>query len=187
MTDLTGPSVLVEVIALRAVDPATDPADTTDGPHLAYRWRTATLCPPDTPDSLARRLARLVETTTDTVLHSTSWRYQPTGELVLTYLVCPDPEPAIEVVPLPDLQLAYAAGPAHPTPPALHLGHVASHAARHLAWLGHTDPVVAATLSAQPRLLAALQPLAPSTAGLVIAASTVQASHPPELLQINGK
>jgi hypothetical protein len=161
---MTGPSVLVEIIALRATG-------ATDGPHLAYRCRTAVLRAPDTPDALARRLARLAETATDVVVHSTSWRYQPTGELVLTYLVCPDPEPATEAVPLPDLQLAYATGPAHPTPPVVHLDHVASHAARHLAWLGHTDPLIAATLSAHPRLLAALRAFTPGPAGLLAVTS----------------
>lgn len=158
MTDPTGPSVLVEIIALRVMVASEEPA-------LAYRRRTAMLYAPDTPDSLARRLAGLAEDVTGVVVHSTSWRYLPTGELVLTYLICPDSEPATDAVPLLHPQLAYATGPAHPTPPVIHLDHVASHAARHLAWLGHTDPLIAATLNAHPALLAALRPLVPGLGG----------------------
>ncbi|HSV65686.1 MAG TPA: hypothetical protein VLJ59_07245 [Mycobacteriales bacterium] len=162
MTALPAPAgtpVVVEIVLLRTEK------ETGCDPLLAYRHRTAALCPPDTPHAAARRLAEVPDSATEVIVHSTSWRYQPDGRLVLTYLIYPDPEPAAEATPLTTPRIAHGADPSHPDPPVVLPDHVATHAARHLAWLAHTDPVIAHAVGADPDLWQALRALVPAPAG----------------------
>lgn len=78
------PAVAVEVLLLRL-----------DGAgRLAYRELRAGWWPPGTPDALALRFAGIDGSAPDaTVSHSTSWRCDRNGRIVLTYAVLPDPDP----------------------------------------------------------------------------------------------
>ena len=99
------------------------------------------------------------------MLHSTSWRYDQSGHVILTYAVLPDPDPTAPVKPLPSLGLARGHHHAYPTPATIGPDHVAAHAIRHLAWLAGTDPIVAAALGGDENLCTALANVRPDPAG----------------------
>jgi len=150
--------VLVEVYLLRC---------RPDG-LLAYRRETALLGPGETPDDAAvragagpgsRRHGRLA------VLHSTSWRHLDDGTIVLTYAALPDPEPGAHSVPIRDLTAARSRDPGRPSPPGVRHEQVAAHAARHLALVASTDPLVRLALDRFPDLDRALTPLTRVPAG----------------------
>ncbi|MCK2216044.1 hypothetical protein MF672_019905 [Actinomadura sp. ATCC 31491] len=122
----------------------------------SYRHASTRPRPGETPDEAARRLAGVREADPDVVLHSTSWRYEPDGRIVLTYAVCPDPSPWLPAVEAPDLVIARGAAPATPAPEHVAVANVVAHAVRHLAFLVAEDPVVARVLSRHPRLGPAL-------------------------------
>ncbi|GII89256.1 hypothetical protein Ssi03_72460 [Sphaerisporangium siamense] len=144
------PPVSVEVLALRVNASGT----------WAYRRSTTAPVPGESPDEAARRLARVPADVPYTVVHSTSWRYRPVGQVVLTYAVCPDPTPELPAIELPVLCLSAGATPAAPTPEHLDVANVAAHAIRHLAFLKATDAVVGDALGAHPRVGRALDGLA---------------------------
>lgn len=133
------PTVLVEALLLRH--------DPTEG--FAYRRLITALARDVRPDDTARRLARLAEDDDSHLVHSTSWRATDEGQIVLTYLLHPDPAPDLPATPLPDPRaIARSPRPGRPSPPELRTHHVAAHAVRHLAFLARTDPAVAAHLTA---------------------------------------
>lgn len=132
------PPVLVEALLLRH-----DPAE-----GFAYRRLITALSGRARPDDVARRLALLAQDDESHLVHSTSWRATDEGQIVLTYLIHPDPAPELPATPLPDPRaLARSARPGRPTPPDLKPHHVAAHAVRHLALLTRTDPAVARHLA----------------------------------------
>ncbi|MFD3519044.1 hypothetical protein [Streptomyces sp. NPDC058653] len=151
------PPVLVEALLLRH-----DPAE-----GFAYRRLLTALGGRDRPDDIARDLALLREDDERHLVHSTSWRATDEGQIVLTYLVHPDPVPDQPGTPLPDPgAIARSPRPGHPTPPDLKVHHVVAHAVRHLAFLARTDPAVAAHLaSSNDSADASLGQLADVTAG----------------------
>ncbi len=112
----------------------------------------------ESPDAAARRISG------DTVVHSTSWRYRPEGQVVLTFAVCPDPAPDSGSAS-PVLRTTVGLSPGRPVPRHMEIGHVAAHAVRHLAFLLGTDPVVGAALARTPRIAAALREIDPAPAG----------------------
>jgi len=120
--------VHVEVLVLRLLD---------DG-RLGHRWVRGRVGSEDSPDELAVELASC----TAGLCHSTSWRREATGRLVLTYAALPDhclDEPA---TPLP-VPLVLTGGEAlRPSPAEVDRAHVAAHAVRHLDDLAVRDPVV---------------------------------------------
>lgn len=134
-----GVPVVLELIALSVGD---------DG--LCWRRQRVEVTGTQLPDAVARALAGLdgPDAPVDVVLHSTSWRH--TGdELVLTYAVFPDPL-HLAGRPLRD-HVVTGPGPLHPTPLAVGGGHVAAHAARHLADLaGGRDPHVTTCAQRSP-------------------------------------
>ncbi|GAB1822724.1 hypothetical protein [Herbidospora sp. RD11066] len=136
----------VEILALRADD-------------LGWRYRRleTTLRDGETPDQAARRHAEVAAGDAVTVVHSTSWRYEAHGRLVLTYAVCPDPDPASPADLLTDYRLARGEAPATPTPQDLQVENVAAHALRHLAHLLHSDPVVGEAFAATPSVVRGLR------------------------------
>ncbi|MET8337821.1 hypothetical protein ABZV14_34785 [Streptosporangium canum] len=145
--------VMVEVLMLRL--------DGSGG--FGYRRAEDRLAGGTHPDEAARVLADAGEI----LLHSTSWRYDDQGHIVLTYAACPDPHhhlPAVPVVPGPG---AVAAAPDRPSPPTVTVDDVAAHALRHLAWLSGSDPVTRAFVSARPDLATALARHAPAPAGRI--------------------
>ncbi|MQA15759.1 MAG: hypothetical protein GEV09_16865 [Pseudonocardiaceae bacterium] len=136
-------SVVIEVLAFRL-----------DGNGwLACRDARVRWQPPAEPDELALRTAGITRDTPEwTVSHSTSWRYDPAGVLVLTYALAPDPDPQQPAVALPRAGVLCSGDPLHPRPEALHAHHVAAHAVRHLAHLAVSDPTVRDAASHRPEL-----------------------------------
>lgn len=117
-------------VGARPVGPV--PAD------LEYAVQRVPLPAGSTPDATARALCPPgVE-----VLHSTSWRHEPSGRLVLTYAA--GPAPGSDMTPLVEPSVVCSGDPLTPAPPDVHAHHVAAHAARHLADLATRDPGVAA-------------------------------------------
>ncbi len=125
----------------------------------AYRHALTRPLRGESPDETARRLSGVAPGDPDTVLHSTSWRYEPDGEIVLTYAVCPDPSPWLPATEVPALEIARGRAPATPSPQGVTLANVVAHAVRHLAFLLAEDPVVARALSRHPRIGPALEPV----------------------------
>ncbi|WP_144070092.1 hypothetical protein [Nonomuraea indica] len=138
--------VSVETLMLRA---------DADG-RWAYRRAVTVPGSGESPDAAARRAAGVRADDPGTVVHSSSWRYLPEGEVVLTYAVCPDPEPWRPATELPVLEIARGPAPAAPAPERAETAHVAAHAVRHLAFLMAGDPVVREALSRHPGIAAAL-------------------------------
>jgi hypothetical protein len=140
-------AVSVETLMLRAGTDRT----------WAYRRAEARPRPGENPDETARRLCGVTADDPLTVVHSTSWRHVPGGAIVLTYAVCPDPEPWLPATALPPLEPARGAAPARPAPERLETGHVVAHALRHLAFLLEEDPIVRRTLLRHPGIAPALR------------------------------
>ncbi|SEH02316.1 hypothetical protein SAMN05444920_125104 [Nonomuraea solani] len=131
-----------------------------DDDRWAYRYAITQPGRGESPDAAARRLSGVAAGDQDTVVHSTSWRHEADGRIVLTYAVCPDPEPWLPAVGVPVLEIARGEAPATPSPDRVALANVVAHAVRHLAFLMAEDPVVSRVLSGHPRLAAALEPVA---------------------------
>ncbi|MEU8147359.1 hypothetical protein [Nonomuraea sp. NPDC048901] len=144
---MTGRHVVsVETLMLRA---------STDS-EWAYRHATAVPAPGETPDQTARRVSGIPADAPSTVVHSTSWRCRPEGEIVLTYAVCPDPEPWLPAIDLPVLEIVAGDAPATPAPGRVEVANVVAHAIRHLAFLTAEDPVVRQALAHHPEIVSAL-------------------------------
>ncbi|MEU4160463.1 hypothetical protein [Actinoplanes sp. NPDC026670] len=133
------------------------------GARLTYRVSEHRLSGDVHPDDLARRLAGSGQVD---MLHSTSWRFDA-GRIVLTYVTLPDPDPGDAVELDPATPLAAGDDPLSPSPAVADRAAVAAHACRHLAFLRHTDPVIAATAQRQPRLWELLAGFRPNVAGKV--------------------
>jgi hypothetical protein len=103
------------------------------------------------PDAPAANLATRVDTPTLTILHFTAWRYTD-GGVVLTYAAVLDGHPVPGTRPLPAHGIAHSGDPTVPSPPHVCPDAVATHAARHLAWLRSHDEVVATALADLPPL-----------------------------------
>jgi hypothetical protein len=143
---------IVEVVLLSAAAGA-----------LHFRTVSAPLPAGPHPDDLALHLSGLSLCTPGATLHSTSWRYAA-GSVVLTYAALPDPAPHGTSPLAPDRMVIGRAALA-PSPPLVDADAVAAHAARHLALLATTDPVIAATTSQQSHLWDLLAKLPAGLAG----------------------
>ena len=134
--------MVVEALLLRRLE---------DG-LLAYRRVTGEAAPDADLDRVALELAGALDGLAGAVLHSTSWRVERPGRLVVTYAALPDPDADRPAVPL--LEPAVVVGPTslRPSPEVLHAHHVAAHAVRHLCDLAERDPVVRAAAALQPAL-----------------------------------
>ncbi|TDC78000.1 hypothetical protein [Actinomadura sp. 7K507] len=148
-------AVVVEVIALRV---------TADG-GLAFRALTGELGGARHPDAVARDLLALPRDTAAHLLHSTSWRHEPAGRVVLTYACCPDPRPDLAAVPLTGRTLARGDAPASPSPDRPRTAQVAAHAVRHLEFLRHTDATARQVIESVPGLPGILASWSPVPAG----------------------
>ena len=134
--------------------------------HLTYRVARQDLRDNEHPDAAARRLAGFTGDTPPDggILHSTSWRFAA-GQIVLTYAALPDPDPSTAAVLHPPHEPARGADPLTPSPPQVAQADVAAHACRHLAFLHHNDPAVAAASHRQPALWKLLDSYRPDVAG----------------------
>ncbi|WTX01033.1 hypothetical protein OG216_47310 (plasmid) [Streptomycetaceae bacterium NBC_01309] len=129
--------VAVEVVLLRAL------------PQLGYRVVRGAPLAAEAPDAAAVRLAGLppqAARRADLVVHSTSWRYDSAGQVVLTYAVAPDPCPQLPAAAVDVSAVARGTGPARPSPTCVRAGDVAAHAVRHLAFLARHDVQVRCAL-----------------------------------------
>ncbi|WP_214411519.1 hypothetical protein [Sphaerisporangium fuscum] len=147
--------VSIEILILRADSTGT----------WSYRRLVTSTRQGESPDQAARRASGLGEEAGDITVHSTSWRYQPDGQVVLTYAVCPDPASHLPATELHELRVARGDAPAAPTPGDLTVANVAAHAIRHLAFLKITDLMVRETLERTPEIAAALDQMSPALAG----------------------
>jgi hypothetical protein len=129
--------------------------------ELTYRRLAVPLPRGVEPDALARQAldGRLGP---DSVLHSTSWRFD-SDRLVITFAVAPDPDPGRSGRLVADT-VAQGADGRHPSPDADH-AEVAAHACRHLAFLKETDAAVARTSRAEPTLWRLISEFTPRVAG----------------------
>jgi hypothetical protein len=146
-TDSTPASVSLEVFV---VSPA------PGGESIRYARRITGLANrARDPDTVARELAGGIAT--PAILHSTSWRWEKDGTIVLTYLAyCEDAElHGVEPVKLPWNRLAPppATDPQHPRPARIREEDVLAHGLRHLSFLIRyaRDGRLAATLSPPSR------------------------------------
>ncbi|GIF74521.1 hypothetical protein [Asanoa siamensis] len=143
---------IVEVVLLSA-----------DRGMLRHRTVRAPLPSGPHPDDLALHLSGLTLCTPGATLHSTSWRFVDRA-VVLTYAALPDPSPS-DTEPLAPDRMVIGGAALAPSPPHVDADAVAAHAARHLALLATTDPVVAAAAAAQPELWDLLAKLPAGLAG----------------------
>jgi hypothetical protein len=159
-----GRRVVVEVYLLRC---------RADG-MLAYRCAQGRLRASESPDSAAARIGQTTAADPGlaVVVHSTSWRHQGDGTIVLTYVVAPDPAPELAATPIVSFEIARGTDPRRPSPPRVRREQVAVHAARHLALIADTDPQVRRVLAVCPPLRRALSALPQVPAGQLPAAET---------------
>ncbi|MEM9037186.1 MAG: hypothetical protein AAGD18_21525 [Actinomycetota bacterium] len=106
----------------------------------------------DPDDDAARAIGLDAGTLPGAVLHSTSWRWE-CGEIVLTYVCCPDPLDHDACLVPPEHGHP---GPSEPTLPGAgptSVGQVLHHGIDHLAWLAdHHDDLVEASRHTHPEL-----------------------------------
>lgn len=94
------------------------------------------------------------------VVHSTSWRYED-GRVILTYVAVVEPPgelPAGSLTAVTVRRAEIARGDAMAPPQAIGVAAVLEHALRHLSWLVHDDPAIAASLGGWTKILAGYQP-----------------------------
>ena len=125
---MDGWQVDVEVLVLRLLS--------ADG--LGHRWVRGRLPADASPDERAVDLVGC----SSGLCHSTSWRQDRPGLLVLTYAAVPDTCPQEAAAPLLLPLVVTGGGALRPHPAEVDPGHVAAHAVRHLADLAQRDPVV---------------------------------------------
>jgi hypothetical protein len=119
----------------------------------------------ENPDSRARRLAAGDERDL-AALHSTSWRWEPDGRIVLTYLAwMKDGRVGNEARPLPQLPPPGPTDPLHPRPAEIRELDPLAHGLRHLAFLLRRDRDGRLTAALGERAVAALLALEPTVAG----------------------
>ncbi len=134
---------------------------------LTYRLRCAALHGREHPDDRALALSGLTRDPhgrSGVLLHSTSWRFDPTG-VVLTYAALPDPDPSGAVPLARPPEFTGSTDGLSPSPDLILPEHVVVHACRHLAWLLRNDPLVRALASGQPRLWELIDRYPPAPAG----------------------
>jgi hypothetical protein len=135
------------------------------GAGLAFDRREAPLERGENPDERAHGLS--AEAPDDLALiHSTSWRWEPDGRIVLTYLAwIRDGRVGPEGRPLPPLPEPGSTDPLRPRPAEIRELDPLAHGLRHLAFLlrASADGTVAAALG--PRAVAEIQRLPPAAAG----------------------
>jgi hypothetical protein len=141
-TGVDGWQVDVEVLVLRLLS-----ADV-----LGHRWVRGSLPIEASPDERAVELVAC----RSGLCHSTSWRQDRPGLLVLTYAALPDPCPHVAAAPLLLPLVVTGGGALNPSPAEVDPGHVAAHAVRHLADLAERDPVVREIAQADASLWSAV-------------------------------
>lgn len=136
-----------------------------NGEGLAFTRQEGPLENGENPDPLARRLVE--EGAREIVLiHSTSWRWEPDGRIVLTYVAwAREGTLGRAARPLPRLTAPGPVDPLRPRPAAIRELDPLAHGLRHLAFLLRTDRDRAMARALGPQAAAALQKLEPEVAG----------------------
>lgn len=134
--------------------------------ELAYRVETLLLPNHIAPDAHIRQhlLWEGDDAPLGAMLHSTSWRYDH-DTIALTWAITPDLRRDLPVSAVRPAPIAQGTDGANPVPADLNFQQVVNHAARHLAFLAHTDPIVDEALHLQPELHDALLAFAPDVSG----------------------
>jgi hypothetical protein len=104
----------------------------------------------------------------DYLSHSTSWRYEPAGAVILTYLVhavsIDFTDAATRELGMAELALSESSDPRQPRPVHVAETHVLSHALRHLGFLlRHGDGTLGSKIS--PQAMAFFAGAVPALAG----------------------
>ena len=122
------------------------------GERLEWRRVEGTIQKDEKPDEAALRLLCLGDGKFEGMCHSTSWRYETTNRIVLTYAVVPDPDPVAEVSILSGDVILASIDPLRPAPPNLRAEHIAVHAVHHLVELSRRDVTVKNQVNRYPEI-----------------------------------
>jgi hypothetical protein len=117
----------------------------------------------ENPDARARGLGR-EGAGAIALLHSTSWRWEPDGRIVLTYLAWTK-DAGRDARPLPPLPPPGPTDPLHPRPAEIRALDPLAHGLRHLAFLLRTSHDGAVARALGPGGVAALRRFDPGVAG----------------------
>jgi hypothetical protein len=130
----------------------------------------------DNPDKLVRQayVQKFPEQSDNPgtlLIHSTSWRYEEPGNLIITYIVFSEElnlaDSDVGRLPLNAVNLARSENPEIPKPAIIKEINVVSHGFRHLSFLAKNDPVVRNRLSSNPLTLAMVEKLPMGLAGAI--------------------
>jgi len=139
------------------------PADQSEG--LQFARREAPLVEGQDPDPLSRSLTSGDAAATAAV-HSTSWRWERDGRIVLTYVAwMKEGRLGADARPLPALSAPGPTDPLHPRPAEIRELDPLAHALRHLAFLVEQDRNGALRQALGARAVAALRSFEPAVAG----------------------
>jgi hypothetical protein len=136
-----------------------------NGEGLDFTRQEGALTNGENPDPCARRLveegARQIA-----LIHSTSWRWEPDGRIVLTYVAWVREGTLGKAArPLPRLEPPGPVDPLRPRPAEIRELDPLAHGLRHLAFLLRTSRDGAMARALGPQATAALQTLEPDVAG----------------------
>ena len=135
------------------------------GETLAFARGVGELAGGTNPDDRAREIASSLAGGI-ALIHSTSWRWEPEGRIVLTYLAwAKEGSLGAGARPLPRLAPPMPTDPLHPRPAEIRELDPLSHGLRHLAFLLRTSRNGAVATAIGPRSAAALAKLEPDVAG----------------------
>jgi hypothetical protein len=135
------------------------------GPGLLFSRGEATLARGQDPDSLSRSLAA-GPAAAIAAIHSTSWRWEAGGRIVLTYVAWMKGGvlgPGARA--LPPLPAPGPTDPLHPRPSRIRELDPLAHGLRHLAFLVQQDRAGALRAALGVRAVAALRSFEPAVAG----------------------
>jgi hypothetical protein len=118
----------------------------------------------ENPDTRARGLAA-TDAANVAALHSTSWRWEPDGRIVLTYLAWMKDGRLGEARPLPPLAPPRPTDPRTPRPAEIRELDPLAHGLRHLAFLLRHDVDGRLAAALGERAVAALRQIEPEVAG----------------------
>jgi hypothetical protein len=151
-----GDGVIVECFGLRAIQPGLGTQTRLVGRRVHGTRRRH-------PDDDAADLIGLLDSPLDGValLHSTSWRFDPSSGVVLTYMCCPDPRPDADGELIAAAQThtgTHDSNPSRPHDPHADLTDVLHHGIDHLAWLDdHHRHLTTHTTRIAPEIWAAVR------------------------------